>query len=212
MSNIRRSVGMKLKNLIDTKGISQSELAKETGVSQPTISSMLPGMDDAKQYPATSYENILALAKFFNVSVDWLLGNSDYRSTLQSVKVAAKTTGLSDAAIQSLKKWKEYNTSPLKQYLVPKEKPLSIIEALLCTEKGNQLLGLIQDYISSDFSKFFLEDDNGDLMPYNHPVVIRHMDGSNSYADPEALERVEIDRITNAIKLFKDSAHEKWIE
>ena len=113
MGDIRESLAIKLKNLIETKGVSQTDIAKNTGVLQSTISQMLPGINGEKYYPATSYENILALANYFDVSIDWLLDRTEHRSTSQNVIIAAKTTGLSDAAIEQLAKWEKTKAHPL---------------------------------------------------------------------------------------------------
>ena len=180
MSDIRRLVGMKLKNLMEEKEVSQLELSRKTGISQSTISAMLPGMDDAKKYPATSYENILALAKFFNVSVDWLLGNSEYRSTSQSIKIAAKTTGLSDAAISVLRDLKKKSAAKAKndsyEYDI-----LYAINTLILSDKGNDIIENICHYLITDFDagNYSIEelhvDDSGNPNEYyeehnNRPI------------------------------------------
>ena len=61
-----------LKELRKEKGITQKELAKGIGVSYAAISFWEMGVNE----PKISY--ILALADYFDVSVDYLLGRKEY--------------------------------------------------------------------------------------------------------------------------------------
>lgn len=58
----------KIKYLRNEKGISQKELADTLNVNQTTVSTWELG----KKYP--DFFNIIALAKFFEVTTDYLLG------------------------------------------------------------------------------------------------------------------------------------------
>ena len=66
------NIGVRIKDLRKEKNISQSELANEIGVSQKAIDYWERGVNE----PKASY--IVALADFFNVSADYLLGREDY--------------------------------------------------------------------------------------------------------------------------------------
>lgn len=61
----------KLKNLRNEKEISQLELANALGINQTTVSTWELG----KKYP--DFFNIIALAKYFKVTTDYLLGLDD---------------------------------------------------------------------------------------------------------------------------------------
>lgn len=61
-----------LKELRDEKGISQSKLAKEIGVTQKAIDFWEKAINE----PKASY--IIELCKFFEVSSDFLLGLDNY--------------------------------------------------------------------------------------------------------------------------------------
>ncbi len=61
----------RLKELRENKNLSQSQLAKNTGLNQTTISSWEIG----KRIP--SAQAIIVLAKYFGVSADYLLGLED---------------------------------------------------------------------------------------------------------------------------------------
>lgn len=66
-----KDIGIRIKELRETKGLSQKELAIELGVKQNTIS----------QYETSikrpSYEILILLADFFDVSADYLLGREN---------------------------------------------------------------------------------------------------------------------------------------
>ncbi len=69
-----------LKKFIEERKISLRDLAKRTGVPQPTLSSYLAGAGTGKP------EHIRALAKFFGVSMEVLLfGVDDRPPTLEDV-------------------------------------------------------------------------------------------------------------------------------
>ncbi len=61
----------RLKELRKEKDLSQAELAKEIGVSQRSVSSWETG------FRQPDFETLEILAKYFNVTTDYLLGISD---------------------------------------------------------------------------------------------------------------------------------------
>lgn len=61
----------RLKELRDDKGISQQALAKETGISKSAIAFWELG----QRIP--NAQAVIILAKYFNVSTDYLLGMTD---------------------------------------------------------------------------------------------------------------------------------------
>ena len=62
----------RLKELRKGRKLSMEQLAEEIGVAHVTISSW----EAKKSQPCL--DNILAVAKFFDVSVDYLVGNEEY--------------------------------------------------------------------------------------------------------------------------------------
>ena len=63
---------VRLKELRGEKGLSQNKLAKLTGLTQVSISLW----ESKKKNP--SIDAVIILAKFFNVTTDYLLGVVDY--------------------------------------------------------------------------------------------------------------------------------------
>ena len=62
----------RLKELMQEKELTQTALSKETGIRTTLISNFIL----AKNLP--SYENLLRFAYYFNCSVDYLLGKTDF--------------------------------------------------------------------------------------------------------------------------------------
>lgn len=69
---MKSKFSIRLKELRDERGLTQEELSAKTGVSFPTISRYEKGHRDE---PKLSI--LKALANFFNVSIDYLVGDSD---------------------------------------------------------------------------------------------------------------------------------------
>lgn len=60
--------------LLQEKGITPYRVSKETGVTQTTLSDWKTG----RATPKTA--TLQKIADYFNVSLDWLTGNSEYRN------------------------------------------------------------------------------------------------------------------------------------
>lgn len=94
----------RLKQLRKEKKLSQGKLAEETGISRDTIIEYeKPGAIPKRM------DYTIQLADFFGVSVDYLLGRSDFRSV--DNEYISRETGLSDDSIQQLKAWKAWGGS-----------------------------------------------------------------------------------------------------
>ncbi|WP_313568782.1 helix-turn-helix transcriptional regulator [Acetoanaerobium noterae] len=68
----------RLRELLDEKEITQKELSSRIGVSEVTVSRYLSG----DRTPRTDVIN--SISNFFNVSADYLLGNSDIRNPYEN--------------------------------------------------------------------------------------------------------------------------------
>lgn len=90
---------VRFNQLIEEKGISQLELSKAMNLSQPVISKLKKHTGQAP-----SADTIYLIAKYFNVSTDWLLGLTNIRSTDKATKELCDTLGLDEEFINHLKK------------------------------------------------------------------------------------------------------------
>lgn len=82
----------------------QKELSNKTGISQAVISSI-----KTKSIKSPSADTIYLIAKYFNVSTDWLLGLTDVKSTDKATKELCDTLGLSEEAIDTIQEKTEIN-------------------------------------------------------------------------------------------------------
>lgn len=96
--------GERFKDEREKKGKSLDEVAAETGLSKPTIWALEHDPDPMKneQERDVGYLKVTELAKYYNVSVDYLLGLSPYRSPDTSIQGIEKVTGLHEEAIKRL--------------------------------------------------------------------------------------------------------------
>lgn len=87
-----------LKDLRTEKGLSQDEFAKELGISKGAVSYYETG----QRVPDIVV--LSAIADYFEVSTDFLLGRTETKSVNEDVQAACKVTGLSEEAVDNLKK------------------------------------------------------------------------------------------------------------
>lgn len=89
----------RLTKLREEKGLNKKEIAKELSLPYTTY---LNYENDERE---PSSETLIQIAKFFDVSVDYLLGISDVRTKNVDIKGIRNTTGLSEAAIVNIKRF-----------------------------------------------------------------------------------------------------------
>lgn len=89
-------IGDRIRELREIRGMTQQSLAEALHVKRETINMWENGLRDLKTGA------IIALADFFNVSSDYLLGLVDFKSVDADVQSICKKTGLSGNAVESL--------------------------------------------------------------------------------------------------------------
>ena len=87
----------RLNNLLKDRGITQTQLSANTGISYGAISQYRNGLRE----PTITFLN--SIAKFLGVSADYLLGNEKIESPAKIDKEINKKTGLSSEAIEALR-------------------------------------------------------------------------------------------------------------
>lgn len=88
----------KFKGIIKESGKQQKDIAQAMGVAPSTISKLLKGTAEP------SPDVLTKISKIFDVSIDWLLGISESRQVRDIRKSECRTLGLSDYAIDVLRK------------------------------------------------------------------------------------------------------------
>lgn len=97
MNTIKLTMGEKIEDLIKLHNIDASTLALKTGISKATISDMI--RDVEKGY---DYRYFLKIARYFNVSTDYLLGLTDAPTTDKDEQYICDYTGISLSNVKSL--------------------------------------------------------------------------------------------------------------
>lgn len=87
-----------LKDLRTERGLSQDEFAKELGISKGAVSYYETG----QRVPDIVV--LSALADYFGVSTDYLLGRTETKSVNEDIQVACKVTGLTEEAFSGMYK------------------------------------------------------------------------------------------------------------
>ena len=77
--------------------------AEEMKIPYPSLVKYIKGTAEC---PA---KNIIKIAKYYNVSTDYLLGYTDVKSTDTTVQEICKSTGLSESTIEKLILWQKSN-------------------------------------------------------------------------------------------------------
>lgn len=86
----------RLRELIETSGVSQAELANSVGVTRQAINSYTLGNT------VPNSDVLTDIAKYFDVSADYLLGLTDVKSNDTTVKSICEEIGLSDKSVNLL--------------------------------------------------------------------------------------------------------------
>lgn len=94
-------LGKNIKQLRDRADIQQNEFAKKIGVSNVVLSRYESG----ERKP--DYDTLQKIADFFDVSIDYLLGRSDYLSSKQ-VTIAGQEINLSQEELQLFNELKKH--------------------------------------------------------------------------------------------------------
>lgn len=95
-NTLSKSIGIRINELLAIKDIKQKELAQELGVTDNTISYYVSG----KRLP--KIEHLIAIADFFDVSVDYFLGRTDVITIDKDAQFVCEYTGLSEGVIEVL--------------------------------------------------------------------------------------------------------------
>lgn len=131
MNNLTmKYTGKIIKELREKKGESQEQLAEALQApNRETIARWENGSRDLKR------EHIIAIAKHFNVSTDYLLGFSDNPTTDPDITNACNTTGLNEEAVKKLNKYSKCKWKNLNKLIISYD----FIDALDVLEKYCEL-------------------------------------------------------------------------
>ena len=141
----RKRIAEKIRSLRKEHGYSQEHIAEYLGVALKTYQWWESGKIDKKYgfyYPSIDYVHLFALSDLYKVSVDFLLGRSEY--TAVENELIGRETGLSDASIITLQKkhTQEKEVKLMLNFLLGKQ-----------PERGCNLLFLMYHYLFGNYNK-----------------------------------------------------------
>lgn len=86
----------RLSMLKEERKMSDNDIAQATGINRNTITGFLRGKTPR------NHADLIAISRHFNVSIDWLLGETNHRTKKPEVREICDYTGLSSEAISVL--------------------------------------------------------------------------------------------------------------
>ena len=161
--------GRRLSSLRTERGLSQEKLAQELGYSKSAISFYELGKRTA------DIEFLAAVAKYFNVSYDYLLGKSESKTTNVELKGICDYVGLSDKAIDFFHKIKLKGEND-KTSADTADALFDTINALFCSAESKSFLKFLTAYRHSSRTQvtMTIEDSSGE--PDKNPIVLNSSD------------------------------------
>lgn len=141
------TMGERLGDLLDKKGINAQKLSDDTGIPKATISEIISDKD--KNF---GYKTIVKIAKSLNVSVDYLVGIAELPTKDYDKKFINQYTGLTEKSIEILSNAKKnYDLYDESQYTLEAE------EAYI---DGENILFFINSLLESDKILYSAENFN----------------------------------------------------
>lgn len=141
-------LAVRLRNLLQQNNATQKDLSEILGVTRQAISGYCNGSS------TPSIENLIQLADYFNVSIDYLLGRVNASTTNVDVQIICEKTGLSEKSINTLHSIKEYKGDEyiIVDQLISNDKFCSFIENIFSyvwNEKYNHYKNFDADVIQN---------------------------------------------------------------
>jgi len=151
----------RLRELMDERKVTQQKLAEETELTRQAISqyadgSVLPNID-----------RLLKIANYFDVSCDYMLGNTDVRKLDMTLQQIAEHTGLTELSIQILS---EINKTPFLSddgTLNFTGQILQMLNLIIEREDKYQILSSIHNFLMYQFDSLPLDHYNREIFNFN---------------------------------------------
>lgn len=199
-------------NEFEKLGISQANFSNDIGELDTTISKYRKGITLPR------LDMLVKIAKKLNCSTDYLLGLTELKSTNEDYKIIHESTGLSDEAINYLRKMKQEQYRTIKNGDVfYKFEEIETINCILENERRYKLLKYIGDYIwvGRDLKESLKRyiNNNGDIS--NHSFLEHWRSYKWQMSRDQAIAKVNMDKalfyIDSDIRNPKDIVGKPWI-
>ncbi|AJE10458.1 helix-turn-helix domain-containing protein [Clostridium botulinum] len=137
-----KTIGERIKELREEKGINQLELSKILNVHKGSVSNW----ENNKRTPDA--DMLTKIADFFNCSVDYLLGNTDIKNKLNMSKLFSGAGGLKLDSFKELIQENESNNNTLFSFMLEdKLKEAGLYNENMSNEEKNNLANKILDIL-----------------------------------------------------------------
>lgn len=158
-----------------------------------------------------SLENLCKIARFYDVSTDYLLGLTETQSVKEDVQATCKTTGLTEKAIEAIKKLKEYKTINVLDQVLKNEQfafllaaihRLSLFKTDAIREDVLTLKNLVdEEQIFSELRQYIRYDEQLDLIKFRLGNDFQKIvnDVSDQLAENADFDKDEIDRFLKSL-------------
>ena len=211
----RKIIGCRINELLAINDVKQKELAAYLSISDNIVSYFVKGT----RVPNT--EQILKIAKYFNVSTDYLLGLTDVKTTDTDLKMIVDYTGLSEECINELRKMQEYITAfdneDIRRSLwnesagIFLDKTLEIhklIQPQFISAVTNELLPTIMNYIMSVISSSALKERSKSDPAFFDTRIDRYLTYLMADAQCKASRLEVFEKINEIMDVIKDKSLE----
>ncbi|NFM30630.1 helix-turn-helix transcriptional regulator [Clostridium botulinum] len=137
-----KTIGERIKELREEKGINQLELSKILNVHKGSVSNW----ENNKRTPDA--DMLTKIADFFNCSVDYLLGNTDIKNKLNMSKLFSGAGGLKLDSFKELIQENESDNNTLFSFMLEdKLKEAGLYNENMSNEEKNNLANKILDIL-----------------------------------------------------------------
>lgn len=118
--------GSRLRESLKSRGITQQQIASELGLTRQGFARYLDGSS------APNLDALTIISRRLEVSTDYLLGLSDIASPDVSTQIASKVTGLSEKAIDNLRRIQklQHNETESLSLVLESNEAFDFVEAL----------------------------------------------------------------------------------
>ena len=201
----------RLRELMESRGTRQEDLTDVLGVkSRQSVT----GYTDGGTVPTS--DKLIALAKYFNVSVDYLIGLTDVAKPDTDLQAVCDYTGLSEEAVEGLhKEAQRMKLGHQNGKAIPlQEEWLQAIDLMIIEQPG--LFKLINDYIYYNYHCFTSPLPNhGESEPFEF-VNIHGEDSENNSTStmlfPEEVQDLVLMRIEDFLRVARQEAQKGIIK
>lgn len=183
----------RITNLLEEKGMTQLELAKQSGTSPASISDWVGGSSQREP----KVRGFKAVADVLEVSTDYLLGADE--CTTPTNEEIHKLTGLSDKAIKKLRKLQR----DVKRNKGPAAKKLAACNYLLESMDSTDLFESLYSYLLGEFYFSSRGNDLGANFIYAKTPIGEQKE---KLAFAESYSHVYLSKVLQALSLIKRDA------